>query len=265
MIIYNYVIIAYYNNVLSFFGQVSSKNEFTHFKKEHQPAGNFTNTVVDDFRSKLELSIEPGQVQALPPLDYVSAKRVINNYQLQSISAFRYNHTNAFTDTIMNLLPDADNLSVDPTNLNLPFLIMLTPSQADQLVTHHDYGNAQPWVRLGHFVDYTTWPDHTTAFELTLSLLAQQVLAEQVQSRALIPLAYLLPNPFTARVASRVLSLVLNRRISRSNIRRDFQHQVHVVGKDRSHRGNPVNLLELLPSNEDLQRPAKLKQAHRIS
>lgn len=262
---YVYIILAYYDNNLSFFGQITSEKKFNHFVSSHQVTNDFTTLAQQDLKANVNLEVQAGQIQTLPLVDTTAAKSIVKNYQLQSISAFRYNHASPLTDTIMNLLPDTDTLSIPFPVLTLPILVTLTPSQSDRLVTEHEFDHPAIWTKLGQFTNYQFWPDQTDSSQLVLSLLAQQILAQQVQTRALIPLRYLLPDPFTARIAARVLSLVLNRNISRSNIRRDFSHQLHIIGKDRTHRGNPINLLTIRPINEDLQRPAKLNMSHRIS
>ena len=143
-------------------------------------------------------------------------------------------------------------------------MIYLTQEQALQILDNKTHNDSSIWNQQAIFLSKTNLPDshHDTVKNQYNTIL--EFINDDLQAHSLKNIHWLLPDPFTAKQISSMLTSITGRFIKRNNIRRDFLNQTKVVGKDHSHVGYPANLFQYDPTRFNIADKPKLKGDHKI-
>lgn len=148
--------------------------------------------------------------------------------------------------------------------LTIPIMIYLTQEQALHILDNKTHTDSSIWNQQAVFLSKTNLPDSHHDIVKNQYNTILEFINDDLQAHSLKNIHWLLPNPFTAKQISSMLTSITGRFIKRNNIRRDFLNQTKVVGKDHSHVGYPANLFQYDPTRFNIADKPKLKGDHKI-
>lgn len=167
------------------------------------------------------------------------------SYQLlnNSISQDLINDTKSFTDKTLSISVNIHQISIlapstiiKNDTLTIPVLIELTQQQALRCEDQIKNGLPFTWQKIKDL------PTKLNDREIIQQV--NQHINNQYKLYHLTGIRYLLPNRFTARSLSALLSNLTNDFIKYNNIRRKFEKEIVMIKKDHSKKGRPVTIFE---------------------
>lgn len=157
----------------------------------------------------------------------------------------------------LDITTDQINL-IHPVNkiensiITFPILVQLNNQTANTISNSSD-----PIYENQSFYPLQSLPLQLNQFDRQVINTSYQAIKKRLNYYSISGIAPMLPEKFTARSLSSMLSNITGNYIKYNNIKRDLAPELKIIGKDHSKRGRPVNIFTY-------QKPAKVANAHDI-